>query len=167
MATADSSDTEIELSSDDLVSLSHVKKIDAAESVPSPVIATAAAPAQIINAKPRQTSNARRAISRTAMFIGLMFATIAGAIAMYTHSQTNPVKRVQHTWKPAFPQPVGDTEPEPQEVAPQGPPVKYVNPFDRSEVFEFPPGTSRAAARDAVADILLQRAAERDKSARQ
>jgi hypothetical protein len=41
------------------------------------------------------------------------------------------------------------------------PPVKYVNPFDRSEVFEFPPGTTRAEARDAVAQILMERARDR------
>jgi hypothetical protein len=40
-------------------------------------------------------------------------------------------------------------------------PVRIRNPFDRSEVFEFPPGTSRQEARQAVADMLLQRALER------
>jgi hypothetical protein len=38
------------------------------------------------------------------------------------------------------------------------PPVRYRNPFDRSEVFEFPPGTTRAQAHDAVAALLLERA---------
>jgi hypothetical protein len=40
-------------------------------------------------------------------------------------------------------------------------PVRIRNPFDRSEVFEFPAGTSRQEARQAVADMLLQRALER------
>jgi hypothetical protein len=39
--------------------------------------------------------------------------------------------------------------------------VKFVNPFDAREVFEFPAGTTRAEARDAVAEILLQRARDR------
>jgi len=39
--------------------------------------------------------------------------------------------------------------------------VHFANPFDPSEVFEFPPGTSESDARQAVADILLQRARER------
>jgi len=43
----------------------------------------------------------------------------------------------------------------------KGPPVRMTNPFDRSEVFEFPPGTSRKEARKAVSEILLQRANER------
>jgi hypothetical protein len=44
-------------------------------------------------------------------------------------------------------------------VAPQ--PVVLVNPFDKSETFTFPPGTSKADARDQMATLLLQRAVER------
>ena len=40
-------------------------------------------------------------------------------------------------------------------------PLRIRNEFDRSEVFEFPPGTSRQEARDKVGEILLQRAIER------
>jgi hypothetical protein len=52
------------------------------------------------------------------------------------------------------------------ELAPASPvtpdvPVRYKNPFDASEVFEFPAGTSRAEMRDAVAELLSQRARER------
>jgi hypothetical protein len=43
----------------------------------------------------------------------------------------------------------------------QNTPTRFRNPFDASEVFEFPPGTSEEAARDSVAEILLQRARER------
>jgi hypothetical protein len=43
----------------------------------------------------------------------------------------------------------------------QNTPTRFTNPFDASEVFEFPPGTSEEAARDSVAEILLQRARER------
>jgi hypothetical protein len=35
------------------------------------------------------------------------------------------------------------------------------NPFDRAEAFEFPPGTSKAEAREAVAKLLMERAHER------
>jgi len=41
------------------------------------------------------------------------------------------------------------------------PPVKIRNPFDANEVFEFPAGTDPAAARESVAQLLLQRARER------
>jgi hypothetical protein len=39
--------------------------------------------------------------------------------------------------------------------------VHLVNPFDAAEVFEFPAGTSAAESREQVAQILLQRARER------
>ena len=44
--------------------------------------------------------------------------------------------------------------------------VKFINPFDGTEVFEFPSNTSETEARQAVADILLQRAQERQKTAK-
>jgi hypothetical protein len=40
-------------------------------------------------------------------------------------------------------------------------PVVLVNPFDATEKFSFPPGTSKADARDQMATLLLQRATER------
>lgn len=46
-------------------------------------------------------------------------------------------------------------------ATPDAAPVRYRNPFDRSEVFEFPAGTSRTEMRDAVAELLAQRARER------
>jgi hypothetical protein len=39
--------------------------------------------------------------------------------------------------------------------------VRFTNPFDESEVFEFPAGTSGAEAQDAVARTLLERARKR------
>jgi hypothetical protein len=41
------------------------------------------------------------------------------------------------------------------------PPVRFRNPFDASEVFEFPAGTSDDSARESVAAMLLQRARDR------
>jgi hypothetical protein len=40
-------------------------------------------------------------------------------------------------------------------------PIRFKNPFDASEVFEFPAGTSRTEMRAAVAELLSQRARER------
>jgi len=80
----------------------------------------------------------------------------AVAVAMYSPPppETPPPPVVLQPAAPAA------TEPAPA-PEPQGPPVQYRNPFDRSEVFEFPPGTSRDDARKAVSDILMQRAQER------
>lgn len=43
-------------------------------------------------------------------------------------------------------------------VKPPPPPVRFANPFDATEVFEFPAGTSKSAAREAVAKLLTERA---------
>lgn len=43
----------------------------------------------------------------------------------------------------------------------QGEPVRIRNPFDSSEIFEFPPGTSVTAARRSVANLLLERGRDR------
>ena len=58
------------------------------------------------------------------------------------------------------------TTPARQMAAPEGPStaaskqvtVRIANPFDRREIFEFPPGTSREYARTKVAEFLLDRA---------
>ena len=39
--------------------------------------------------------------------------------------------------------------------------MRIKNPFDRTEAFEFPPGTSKAEAREAVARLLTERAQDR------
>jgi hypothetical protein len=53
--------------------------------------------------------------------------------------------------------------PPPVQVAETPPPepVVLTNPFDKTEKFTFPPGTSKADAREQMAAMLLQRAAER------
>jgi hypothetical protein len=51
--------------------------------------------------------------------------------------------------------------PEPTPSATPDVPVRFKNPFDASEVFEFPAGTSRTEVRNAVAEVLSQRARER------
>ena len=46
-------------------------------------------------------------------------------------------------------------------VPQRAPVVQVLNPFDRTEVFELPASTTEADARDAIAELLLQRARER------
>ena len=42
-----------------------------------------------------------------------------------------------------------------------GEPLRVANPFDASEIFEFPAGTTEADAREAVAGFLIERATRR------
>jgi len=54
------------------------------------------------------------------------------------------------------------TPPEPSQPAiAAAEPLRYKNPFDKSEIFEFPAGTTLEEARASVADLLRQRAQER------
>lgn len=55
--------------------------------------------------------------------------------------------------------------PTPRIAVPREDLVKVVNPFDTTEIFEFPPGTSHADARHAVAEFLLNRARARQAAA--
>ena len=78
-----------------------------------------------------------------------------GAIAQRTSEQKHLAAAV-----PA-PAPVAATPVAPQPPPAPGEPVRFKNPFDHSEVFEFPPGTSPAEARQAVAELLMERARDR------
>jgi len=48
-----------------------------------------------------------------------------------------------------------------QTVLPVDSPTRFANPFDASEIFEFPAGTTEDDARQSVAEILFERARER------
>ena len=48
-----------------------------------------------------------------------------------------------------------------QTALPPDSPTRFANPFDASEIFEFPPGTTEDDARESVAEILFERARER------
>jgi hypothetical protein len=60
----------------------------------------------------------------------------------------------QQRWSTAMSEPAG----EPMGVAN---PVRIANPFDETEVFEFPAGTTDAEARAAMTEVLMERARER------
>jgi hypothetical protein len=55
---------------------------------------------------------------------------------------------------PVAPAPVAKAQP-------RSPVVQVINPFDATEVFELPAGTAESEARNATAELLLQRARER------
>jgi hypothetical protein len=84
---------------------------------------------------------------------------IATAIAWHPRPPHRAVQRIPpppiaRSTPPAVPQPAVPAEP-------PKPPVRVRNPFDAQEVFEFPPGITRAEARQRVADLLRERAIER------
>ena len=94
--------------------------------------------------------------------IGIVSVGIITTIALgahYAYSRPEPeAPVVKQTWTalPEKPQIVVE-----EELPPPPKHTLYRNPFDKSEVFELPPGLTQAEARDMVAQILLDRARER------
>ena len=94
------------------------------------------------------------------------FAILA---AMLVSHRTNDVEQRTPVWiaKVATTLPaivnavVAGSEPAPAATTTSAAAVKFANPFDRTEIFEFPAGISAEEAQERVAEILLQRAQER------
>jgi hypothetical protein len=102
--------------------------------------------------------------SRAILLLGI--AVASGLLSGYAYlaiTRETPVQvaqapaQVAEQMTPDSPAPEAPGLPRPVERKP----VRFANPFDAKEVFEFPPGTSKAQARDAVAELLLQRALAR------
>ena len=101
-----------------------------------------------------------------AIAIQIAVATIFSGVIAYV--ATNPEQLVQARAAVGkvvdAPTPARLTQPAPPppSAAPDEPvQVQVTNPFDKTEVFDFPAGTSESDARLAVARILMQRAQER------
>jgi hypothetical protein len=99
-----------------------------------------------------------------AIAIQIAVATIFSGVIAYV--ATNPeqlvqaqaaVSAVDHAYTPttAVPAPPAPVRDEPVQV-------EVANPFDKSEVFQFPAGTSETEAHLAVAKLLMQRAHDRE-----
>lgn len=98
----------------------------------------------------------RGAISRVSLPLGVAIAAIAAAGGLHQHfaerstgstSKTNATGFIaQESW--------ATTDPEQDSV-------RFANPFDATEVFEFPAGTTEAEAQQAIAGFLMERAVSR------
>ena len=121
---------------------------------PSPPPAPAAAPVAVLQQPRRMNSHLRGALIASVMAIAAFMSTIAYVAVTKARPSTMPV----FTAPPPMPRETAPVPPPPV-VAPL--PMRFANPFDASEVFEFPPGTTEMEARDAVASLLLERAESR------
>lgn len=139
---------ELELSAEQMLALSRADTL--IQSSPVPVTS-------IENLLLNVPKDERRV--RTAVVLGLSAAVVSlGSIAYLATSRAQPVPVRANTVArsaaletPALP-------------SANNAPVRFTNPFDATEVFEFPPGTSKSEARHAVADLLLKRARDRQNS---
>jgi hypothetical protein len=152
---------EVELSTEELVDLS--LRNDAERTQPG------AGPAASTPSKKQPRVATTSVVNRRSSAAGYV-AAVAGvaliaAVAIYMIPRESTTTVLSHLprWR-ALP----DKDPEPIEEPPPPAqdlkPVRIRNAFDRTEVFEFPPGTTQQQARDAVAEILLNRAMERQSS---
>jgi hypothetical protein len=154
----DDANAEVELSAQDLLALSDFSPLSEAETNPrSPPSRPEVIPL-------RREIGATRASS--ARFVKAwhlplsLFVTIGIVGAAYMFVASNDTSQptadsLEHTSQVPWPVP---------EQKAEGEPVLFANPFDTEEVFEFPPGTSESEAREAVAELLMERARARQQT---
>jgi hypothetical protein len=111
----------------------------------------------------RAATAQRRGRMSNARTIGVLTTGVIAGIAVAAHyefSGAAPDTQARAVeWTP-LPERAQSLEAEP-EVPPPPEPTRFVNPFDKTEVFELPPGLTHEEAREIVAEILLERARER------
>lgn len=161
--STDPSATEVELSAQDLLDMSPPAAMPAIPAAAVPVSSVVVARSQAESRKPASsgpvrahTTQSRRLLrhaTRIAWACGFV-VIVASAVALTDpfSPPDRPHRIAMQSSVPQKPQPVVENE---------AAPTLVTNPFDETEVFELPPGTSETEARDYVANLLLQRAAER------
>ena len=101
-----------------------------------------------------------RRTARVDFVCGLTLAVAAvgvTAATVWPAADRNPPAPTVTSAGPIVPPPAAPAAP----AEPQGPLVQVRNPFDATEVFEFPAKTTKTEVREAMAELLLQRARER------
>ena len=128
---------------------------------PAEVTATGQHPATPSRVPVNARSAPRARTLRAPLVIGVSIVALGGAVAAGVLRESD--KRVAALPPPPPAVVAAPAPPPPVRVAETPPPepVVLTNPFDKSEKFTFPPGTSKAEARDQMAAMLLQRAVER------
>lgn len=109
--------------------------------------------------RPRAPQKSRLRVAVVLGIVAAVSVLLSGVVYMTTTRVPPPIQIAANSVSlpvvaPEAPAPV--SPPPASDV-----PVRFKNPFDRTEVFEFPPGTSKTEARAAVAELLAKRAQER------
>jgi hypothetical protein len=146
--------TEVELDASDLAAMTPAPK---AEPTPAHIPVGELHPDDGIE----HTAARSTKVLKIGLPVGLLLAAVATGSALYTRTSPTPAIQPLPPAAPSAPLPDWVTEQADLVPEPQAEPVRFANPFDKSEVFEFPAGTSQAEARDQVAALLLERGLER------
>jgi hypothetical protein len=154
--STDATDAEIELTAQELRALSNSRLIDESEAhaVKRPSDARTSAPSSKVTAAGIAT-NGRVIASRVLLAV---LVSVSGAAYVLNTSSPTTLATVNTSQ-----QPISAEQPSAEQIA-KGEVVRFANPFDSDEVFEFPPGTTTDEAREAVAAVLMERAISRQKS---
>lgn len=148
---------EMELSPQDLLTLSRPSEEDSAPAPLAEALLTRAEPdVTEVSSIARDTPSMHRwPLARVAGILGIAAAVMALGSAAHRAvvGRSVTTAAINHS------APAAATTRQPAESI--SPVVRIRNPFDAAEVFEFSPGTSEAEARESVAKILLQRARDR------
>ena len=84
-----------------------------------------------------------------ALGLSVAVAALTAGYALYSYVDPADISRpAQPQWSAMQDEPVGE-------------PLRVANPFDATEIFEFPAGTTEADAHEAVAGFLIDRANRR------
>jgi len=133
-----------------------------AEPMPHPPTADSTSPSM-----PSQTSSthssaslARGALAGIAAALMIVVA-IASLSTARLGADAKPIPLPQRPRLVAAAAPTSAPTESPAPAVVEVQPLRFKNPFDKSEVFEFPPGTTLEEARASVADLLIQRAQDR------
>jgi hypothetical protein len=151
-------DAEVELSADDLLALAASQDVEQRHASPMIEPSTpAVTPAPLRIEAPKAPARLRLNTSRLALSLVAATAIAGAAYSLRPSSDLNrSAANISRD---------GSELQEPTlQQTPAGEPVRFANPFDKQEVFEFAPGTSETDAREAVAAVLMERAIARQKS---
>lgn len=128
------------------------------------------APPQAAEPQPAQTELSAKAASDApasrAKFVRSPLMILCGVAVAGTIAAAAVLHQSETQIAPTPPVVAAPPSPPPAQVVSVAAPeeihyVEVVNPFDATEVFKFPPGTSKSDARDQMAALLLERAIER------
>jgi hypothetical protein len=101
----------------------------------------------------------RLSAPRVGLSLSIVVTVVVTGVVLYLYSRPEgAVRSVMATTAPRAAAPLAPSSSTP---ASEQVPVRFANPFDHTEVFEYPPGTSETAAREAVVEVLMERARDR------
>ena len=142
---------ELELSEEQMQALSRAGTVEQLSDRPAELANIPSSNARRRNPRSRATPLLGIAVA-SGLLSGFAYLAITRKTPVHVAQAPTPVAQEMTPGSPA-------SEESPPLVTSE--PVRFRNPFDAGEVFEFPPGTSKAEARDAVAELLLRRALDR------